>query len=113
MSVHFACDLSAIAPEDRARHRELTRYLVTEAAEAIDETRNGLVLRFPSDDLEAVAEFLAHERRCCPFVDFSLRVPSAHQSILLELSGPEGVSEFLRAELGLGVPGSENQAQTQ
>ena len=113
MSVPFACDLTAIPPEDRARHRELTRYLVTEAAEAIDETGKGLVLRFSSDELEAVAEFLGYERRCCPFVDFSLRVPSGQQSVLLELSGPDGVTEFLRAELGLGGTGSDDRAQPQ
>ena len=101
MTVPFACDISAILPADRARHHDLTRYLVDEAAEAIEETANALVLQFPPSTLDAITEFVARERLCCPFVDFKLVVP-AQGSIRLELSGPDGVTEFLRAELGVG-----------
>ena len=100
MSVAFACDISAIPPADRPRHHELTQYLVTEAADEIEEVRNGLFLTFRPADLAAVTEFLARESLCCPFVDFTLRVPS-QGPVRLELSGPDGVTEFLRAELGI------------
>src|SRR5690606_15634639 len=103
MTAPFACDISAILPADRARHQELTRYLVDEAAEAIEETTSALVLQFRPADLDAVTEFLARERHCCPFIDFTLLVPSAQRSIRLELSGPEGAAEFLRAELGVNI----------
>lgn len=109
MTAPLACDTGAIAPEDRARHRELTRYIVAEAASDISETPQGLVLRFPAEEFNAVAEFVGYERLCCPFVDFTFRVAAAQQGVQLELTGPEGVTEFLRAELGLGqVTGSSS-----
>lgn len=66
---------------------------------SISETDNGYAFRFPSDD-EALAmlnEFIVLERRCCPFLDFTMTVPGGEANIELELSGPEGAKEFIAA----------------
>lgn len=62
---------------------------------------DGLAFRFPADEYDAVVRFVASERRCCPFLNFSLEVPSERGPLWLRLTGPEGVKDFIRAELHL------------
>ena len=53
------------------------------------------------ETLREVAEFVDFESKCCPFVDFTVRVPSGGRGIVLEMTGRKGVKEMLAAELGL------------
>jgi hypothetical protein len=47
-----------------------------------------------------LAEWIELERRCCPFLEFKIELPAAGASIVLHLSGGEGVKEFLSTALG-------------
>jgi hypothetical protein len=47
----------------------------------------------------ALADFITNERRCCPFLDFTLTVSENAKPVTLLLSGPEGTRKFLQAEL--------------
>ena len=97
----FACDLLAIPPAARGPHQRLTRRLMAEAVGEIREAPDGVALRFPADEYEAVAQFVARERLCCPFLRFTVEVAPGGGPLWLRLSGPEGVTEFLRTELHL------------
>lgn len=97
----LACVPSAIPSSERAQHFELARRLFRELAEERQELSNGYAWRFRASQLEAVARFVANERKCCPFVDFELSIAAADGPIWLRLTGPRGTREVLQAELEL------------
>jgi hypothetical protein len=101
MSIPFACDMSAIPAESRGAHERLIRRLFGEAVEEIRERPDGFTFRLPADEYPAVAEFVAAERLCCPFLHFTLEVAPDRGPLWLHLTGPAGVAPFIRAELRL------------
>jgi len=101
-SVPLACDMNVFTPVEREAHIHNTRQLYG-TVQAIQEIPNGYEFLFPCDSetiakLAELAEFIANERLCCPFLQFDLKIASNDQSISLMLSGPEGTREFLREE---------------
>jgi len=102
MPVPFACDLSAIPASERGAHQALTRHLISSAIE-IRESGEGFSLRLSADEYDAVTQFVARERLCCPFLKFVVVVPPERGVVELRLTGPVGVKEFIRAELHLPV----------
>ncbi|MGH7703918.1 MAG: hypothetical protein ACREMO_12555 [Gemmatimonadales bacterium] len=68
------------------------------------ELPDGLAFRFPSEEYEAVMQFVARERLCCPFVRFTVELAPDRGPLWLRLTGPDGVKDFLRAELHLDEP---------
>jgi hypothetical protein len=101
MNTTFACDMTAIPAADRPAHQQLTRRLVDDLAVDIRGLPDGFALRFPAEEYQAVAEFVARERLCCPFLTFTLEVMPEQGPLVLRLTGPDGVKEFIRAELSL------------
>ena len=104
MATPFACDMTAIPAELQGAHHALIRRLMTQAVEEIRELPDGLSFRFPAREYAAVAEFIALERLCCPFVTFTLDVAPDQGPLMLRLTGADGVKEFIAAELGLAAP---------
>jgi hypothetical protein len=51
-------------------------------------------------NMDLVANFIKSERLCCDFFDFNLEVRSDSEFMWLVLSGPEGVTDFIREEIG-------------
>jgi hypothetical protein len=70
----------------------------TQAQERLD-LPNGYAVRFEPDAIEALARFVAKERRCCPFLSFTVDVEPNDGPVWLEIVGPEGTREFLAADL--------------
>ena len=101
MFIPFACDMTAIPPEERSAHHALTRRLMTVAVEEISDLPDGLAFRFPAEEYDAVAAFMGQERLCCPFLAFALHVSPDRGPLVLQLTGAEGVKRFIRAELQL------------
>jgi hypothetical protein len=101
MSIPLACDMSAIPAEERGVHHRLIRRLMGKAVEEIRQRPDGFAFRFPADQYAAVTEFVARERLCCPFLRFTLEVAPDRGPLWLHLTGPEGVTPFIRAELHL------------
>ena len=66
------------------------------------EQENGYAFRFEGSDavLDELNEFIKTERACCPFFTFDLSVKSENSAVWLQLSGPDGVKDFIRDELG-------------
>jgi hypothetical protein len=93
--------MAAIPAEERGSHLALIHRLMTEAVEDISELPAGLAFRFPAREYDAVTDFVGRERLCCPFLAFVMEVSADHGPIHLRLTGPEGVKEFIRAELHL------------
>lgn len=72
---------------------------VLERKELID----GYAFRFEGSDavLNELNTFIQSERQCCPFFTFGLSVSGEPSEAWLALTGPEGVKEVIRDELGL------------
>jgi hypothetical protein len=94
------CIPNALTPEQRARAREL-RARLAGAASHVREESDGYVYAYAADSkiLRLLGEWIDLERLCCPFLTFEVRWPSGDAAPTLRLSGPEGVKEFLRAEI--------------
>jgi hypothetical protein len=96
----IACDLSALTAQERERRRALAGRFAR-AVIGRGDLPNGFEFHVdPAKcDLPSLAEWIALEHRCCPFLHFRIEVGPTDAHIVVALSGGEGVKEFLRAEL--------------
>ena len=94
------CNMDVFTPSERESHMQATTQLF-QTVEGTHEIPSGYEFIFPnhgSESMAAFAEFISNERRCCPFLEFTLKLPPDDQPISLLLTGPEGTQEFLREE---------------
>ena len=97
----LACRLDAFDADERARHAALLRDLGA-SVEGARELENGYAFQLAGGDAThaRAGEWIALERRCCPFLSFELtRAPDG--VVTLSLTGPAGVKTFLAAEMSL------------
>ena len=104
MESPFACDMSAISPEERGEHLAAIQE-VFGAVREIREIPDGYSFRLENEtaSLTKAVGFIAKERLCCPFFGFTLRVEPERGELWLSLTGREGVKPFIRAEIGYAV----------
>ncbi|HEU0297597.1 MAG TPA: hypothetical protein VFR47_32950 [Anaerolineales bacterium] len=97
--IPLACNMSVFTPAERELHIQTTKELF-ESVQAIRNAEHGYEFNFPnsSETITSMAEFISRERLCCPFLEFTLKVPPGDEPITLLLTGPEGTQDFLRAE---------------
>lgn len=96
----IVCDLTAIAADVREQH-VLNSPRIFQAALEVRALRDGYAFRLPNEPgmWLALANFVEHERRCCPFWRFGLTVEPQHGPLWLELTGAEGAKELLTTAL--------------
>jgi hypothetical protein len=103
----LACDMSAIAPEQREEHLATSRELFSHVV-SIRELTNGYAfeLRDGPNVIVKAAEFISLEKLCCPFLRFAVEVEAERGPVSLHVTGREGVKEFVREEINgiLGGP---------
>lgn len=94
----IACDLAALAPEERAREQTLLAQLRPLLRDG-RETENGYLFVLPEDPdfLSRLGELLAYERLCCPFLTFDLTVPCGQAPVTLHVHGDGDVKGFVRS----------------
>lgn len=97
----LACVPSAIPAADRAVHFALARELFQCRAQERRDLADGYAVRFAGDAFEAVARFVANERKCCPFMTFEMVVAPQTGPVWLRMTGPRGTRGVLQAELRL------------
>ena len=96
MTPPIACKLDGLTPDERERQQSLRRQLEAAIVERRETARGYLfVYRADAGLLDAAAAWMAIERRCCPFLDFTLDWRSDSESPTLELSGGPGVKAFI------------------
>jgi hypothetical protein len=95
----FYCDIKALTPEERARHKQLGDKLKA-ARKAIVETPKGYEFQYSPADVTVgeVAEWVVAESKCCPFFDFHIDLENEGKLICLRLTGEEGIKEFIQGE---------------
>ncbi|HTR60627.1 MAG TPA: hypothetical protein VMH37_02925 [Candidatus Binataceae bacterium] len=99
--IAIACDLSALTEPERLRRRRLAGGFAR-AVIGRGELADGFEFHVdPAKvDLPSLAEWIALEHRCSPFLHFRIEVGPADTHTVVALGGGEGVKEFLRGELG-------------
>jgi hypothetical protein len=95
----FYCNIKALTPTERARHKELTNKLIAER-KLIVEKENGFEFQYsPSTvSLGELAEWVAAEGKCCPFFDFHIDLEKAGTLLCLRLMGADGIKPFIESE---------------
>jgi hypothetical protein len=100
MELPIVCSRRELSREEQERQRSFISELLTTALEK-RQLPNGLFFRFPAESLSKVAELMAIERCCCPFLDIRLEARASEPWVALTLEGPAGTREVLEAELQL------------
>lgn len=95
----FACDLKALAPEERKTHQKLSMGLGS-AITARQELPDGYTFQIDSAKLAFadVAQWIAFEHRCCRFLQFRLELQGRDGRVSLSLQGAPGVKKFIETE---------------
>ncbi len=96
--IPLACNPQALSPTDWAAHQATGTRLFAELREAHEELPDGYAFRFPATAFSLVAAFVDGERRCCPFLTFSIDVLPADASIILRITGSPEAKAIIAAE---------------
>lgn len=104
---HFACALHALSAEERRHHLALSAKLLV-AIRGRTEVADGFVFTIDESmmDWSSLADWARRERLCCPFFRMALRARPRGEAMELELGGPPGVKQFIRAELPVILGGA-------
>ena len=99
MSDPLVCNMDVFTSAEREAHILATTQLI-QAVQNVREVENGYELVFPNETqfISRIAEFIANERLCCPFLKFTLEVSSSTEPLSLAITGRAGTQEFLRLE---------------
>lgn len=96
----IACDLSVFRPEEREQLEGLTAEIFS-AVEGVRELPNGYAFQLPETfPLAKIAEFITHDKRCCPFVEHGMIVDPRGGSVWLSMTGSEEIKAFVVVEIG-------------
>ncbi|SRR6266571_6428250 len=95
----FYCNIKALTPEERTRHKQLSEKLMAARKEMV-ETEKGYEFQYSPGDVSVaeLAEWVAAESKCCPFFDFHIDLEREGRLVCLRLTGEEGIKAFIRAE---------------
>lgn len=93
----IVCDPSSITADERERWVSILIPQLYGAVKEIKALPDGYALRLPvnRDILLLAAEELDIDRRCCPFVRYTLEIEPAGGPLWLTMTGGQGIKEFL------------------
>lgn len=95
----FACRPSALSSQERSRHNEL-RARLQEGTTQVIEDAEGYTFEYAADVAPAtVVAWVEGERKCCPFLRFTLDIAEDEGRVRLRIWGVPGVKAFLAAEM--------------
>ncbi len=99
----FYCNIKALTPAERARHKQLSEKLMA-AKKEIVETEKRYEFQFSPGDVSVaeLTEWVVAESKCCPFFDFHIDLEREGKLLCLRLTGEEGIKAFIRAEFNVG-----------
>ena len=95
----LACNMKAIGSTERIRYNVLLQQIKT-AVKQQRELADGYAWEVDGKtiSLPEAAEWVAMERRCCPFLTLQLEATGNEANYWINLKGPAGVKAFLAAE---------------
>lgn len=95
LSSDVRCNLNALTAEERTQHSKAFQQLLPTFTER-HEIKDGVRLSGSAIPLPLLAEWIARERRCCPFLQFALNLAPEQGPATLTIRGPKGTRELLR-----------------
>lgn len=95
----LVCVPGAISLELRPGHFARVKRLFGEAALERQALTDGYEFVFQASELEEVARFVALERKCCPFLSFTMELTDGDDRVRLRIHGPRGTREVVEAEI--------------
>ena len=97
-STDLSCKLTT--PELQKRKETVLASLKKQVMER-RELNEGYAFKFPGSDkmIDELTEFIKTERECCDFFVFNLSINGDKSEAWLEITGVEGVKEFIALEL--------------
>jgi hypothetical protein len=98
----FFCNIKALAPAERAQHKQLTEKLISSRTKIV-EGEKGYEFQFhPSAvSIAELADWAVTESKCCPFFDFHIDLERAGTLVCLRLTGDQGIKHFIQREFQL------------
>jgi len=96
----IVCQLGVFSADERRRYQGV-RAKIDAAVTSFMEIDQGYEFQLPGEDtmLALVAQWIALERRCCPFFEFTVAIGASDSSIRVSLTGSPEVKLFLESEL--------------
>ena len=96
----LACDLTAI-PEDSREEHVVSASQLFGTAQEVQELPDGYAIRFANEPGKFIdiANFIEHDRLCCPFFNFGVEIEPNSGPLWLRLTGGEGVKELVQTIL--------------
>ncbi|MED3497185.1 hypothetical protein [Brevibacillus agri] len=96
----IACCHTVFTEAERVEYKSIWEELDSRRI-SIAELEKGVQYQFPEDQdtLRLVQEWVRLERKCCPFLTFTVIASSEENPILLELTGNDEAKAFLRNEM--------------
>lgn len=91
------CDLTVLSTETRAQIAA-SMPDIFQTVQKVQELPDGYAFQFPNESgrLITLADFVEHERQCCPFYHFTLEAEPNSGPFWLRMTGDEGVKEFMQ-----------------
>jgi hypothetical protein len=101
---HGSNDMPAACCLTRAELRERETTLLAQFRSAVIETEelpDGYAFRVPGERkwVARIAEMIAAERECCPFLTFELVARPNMGPVIVRVTGPAGTKDFLKTVL--------------
>ncbi|KRE38179.1 hypothetical protein ASG81_19950 [Paenibacillus sp. Soil522] len=95
-----ACCHTVFTKEERIDYKEICGELEKRRI-GITEIENGFEYQFPgdSDTARLLFEWVSLERKCCPFLTFTVSASHENKPFFLQLTGNEEAKAFLLNEL--------------
>lgn len=93
----IACDLTVFSAATRKQLAATVPDLF-HTVENVEELPDGYAFHFPNEPgaFMALANFVEHERQCCPFFHFEIEVAPHGGPFRLRMTGVEGVKEYMQ-----------------
>lgn len=91
------CDLT-VFPADVREQMAATVPELFQAVQEVQELSQGYAFQFPNEPgmFMSLAQFVEHERQCCPFYRFSLEAEPDGGPFWLRMTGGEEVKQFMQ-----------------
>src|SRR5215472_1195540 len=92
----IACNLKALTAQQRKQLEQLGEHVISAITDSRELKDGYAFLIDPTKaSLMDVAHWLDVWRRCCPFYEFQIDLPSADCSVWLSVKGRPGVKEYI------------------
>lgn len=108
--IPVACCHTVFTKEQRVEYKNIWGKLETRRL-GITELETGYQYQFPGDTetLRLINEWVSMERKCCPFITFTVIARNEKEPILLQLTGDEQAKAFLRTDIQSNIDAITNQ----